>query len=233
MPKAAISTKDYNTAKGGHPMETIRVMVADDHPVVRQGLIRLIELADSLSVIAEASNGTEAIKLSAVHKPDIVLMDINMPDTDGIEACRIITEQNPDIRVVALTVCEEIDRITEVLAAGAKGYILKNTNLDTISRIITDIYNGKSYIDPSVTPGIIERYNQLSQQADSESACPLSQRELEVLALVARGQTNGQIARELFLSEKTVKNHVTNILRKLDVSSRTEASVMARDKGYI
>jgi two-component system response regulator DegU len=214
-------------------METIRIMVADDHPIVRQGLIKLIELSDSLSVVAEASNGNEAVNLSAVHKPDVVLMDINMPGTDGIEACRIITAQNPEIKVIALTVCEEIDRITEALAAGAKGYILKNTNLDTITKTITDIYNGKSYIDPSVTNGIIERYNRMSQQASTENKCPLSNRELEVLALVARGLTNRQIAQELFLSEKTVKNHVTNIMRKLDASSRTEASVMAKENGYI
>ncbi|MBA1334358.1 MAG: Two-component transcriptional response regulator, LuxR family [Firmicutes bacterium] len=214
-------------------MSSIRLMVVDDHPIVRQGLIKLIEMNDRFKVIAEASNGLEAIRMSSKYAPDIILMDINMPDMDGIEACREITGQNADAKVIALTVCEEIDKITEALAAGAKGYILKNTNLENLTRIIREVYEGKAYIDPSVTTGLIDQYTRFAQQLKEHNPCPLSDREVQVLKLVSKGRTNKEIAGELVISEKTVKNHVTNILSKLDANDRTEASVIAMKKGYI
>ena len=214
-------------------MAEIRLMVVDDHEIVRQGLVKLIEMNEEFKVVAEGSNGREAIKLMQLHRPDIVLMDLNMPDMDGVEACRVITENGIGPKVIALTVCEEIDIITDALAAGAKGYILKNTNLENLTRIIRDVHEGKAYIDPSVATGLIDRYNTYARQAEEKSSSPLSEREVEVLELVSKGKTNREIAAELFISEKTVKNHVTNILRKLDVSDRTEASVTAIKKRYI
>lgn len=214
-------------------MAEIRLMVVDDHEIVRQGLVKLIEMNEEFKVVAEGSNGREAIKLMQLHRPDIVLMDLNMPDMDGVEACRVITENDIGPKVIALTVCEEIDIITDALAAGAKGYILKNTNLENLTRIIRDVHEGKAYIDPSVATGLIDRYNTYARQAEGKSSSPLSEREVEVLELVSKGSTNREIAAELFISEKTVKNHVTNILRKLDVSDRTEACVTAMKKQYI
>ncbi len=214
-------------------MAEIRLMVVDDHEIVRQGLVKLIEMNEEFKVVAEGSNGREAIKLMQLHRPDIVLMDLNMPDMDGVEACRVITENGIGPKVIALTVCEEIDIITDALAAGAKGYILKNTNLENLTRIIRDVHEGKAYIDPSVATGLIDRYNTYARQAEEKSSSPLSEREVEVLELISNGRTNREIAAELFISEKTVKNHVTNILRKLDVSDRTEACVTAIKKQYI
>jgi two-component system response regulator DegU len=214
-------------------MGTIRLMIVDDHAIVRQGLIKLIEMISDFKVVAEGSNGREAIELVKIHKPDIVLMDLNMPDMDGIEACRRIKECDAGAKVIALTVCEEIDRITEALAAGAKGYILKNTDLENLARIIRGVYEGKAYIDPAVATGLIDRYTSFAQQAEIRDASPLSERETEVLSLVSKGKTNREIAEELFISEKTVKNHVTSILRKLDASDRTEACVVAMKRNII
>ena len=208
-------------------------MIVDDHAIVRQGLIKLIEMISDFKVVAEGSNGREAIDLVKNHRPDIVLMDLNMPDMDGIEACRRIKECDAGAKVIALTVCEEIDRITEALAAGAKGYILKNTDLESLARIIRSVYEGKAYIDPAVATGLIDRYTSFAQQAEVRDASPLSERETEVLALVSKGKTNREIAEELFISEKTVKNHVTSILRKLDATDRTEACVVAMKRNII
>jgi DNA-binding NarL/FixJ family response regulator len=214
-------------------MGAIRIIVVDDHAIVRQGLIKLIEMNNEFEVVAEGSNGREAIALVDTHKPDIVLMDLNMPDMDGIEACRRITKCDALAKVIALTVCEEIDRITEALAAGAKGYILKNTDLESLARTIRAVYEGKAYIDPAVATGVIDRYNSFARQAEERNASPLSAREIEVLSLVSKGKTNGAIAEELFISEKTVKNHMTNILRKLNASDRAEACVVAMKRNIL
>jgi len=214
-------------------MDTINMIVADDHPIVRQGLIRMIEFNNEFKVIAEASNGSEVISLAVEHEPDIILMDINMPNIDGIEACRKILESKPYLKIIALTVCEEVDKISKVLEAGAKGYILKNTNMESLTRIIKEVHEGKSYLDPSVTPFFINRYNTLVQKIKEYDKCPLTERELEVLKCVAKGLTNNEIAENLFISGKTVKNHVTNILRKLDATGRTEACMLAKEKQYI
>ncbi len=214
-------------------MGAIRLMIVDDHAIVRQGLIKLIEMISDFKVVAEGSNGREAIDLVKNHRPDIVLMDLNMPDMDGIEACRRIKECDAGAKVIALTVCEEIDRITEALAAGAKGYILKNTDLESLARIIRGVHEGKAYIDPAVATGLIDRYTSFARQAEVRDASPLSERETEVLVLVSKGKTNREIAEELFISEKTVKNHVTSILRKLDATDRTEACVVAMKRNII
>jgi DNA-binding NarL/FixJ family response regulator len=214
-------------------MGAIKLMVVDDHAIVRQGLIKLIEMISDFKVVAEGSNGREAIDLVKTHRPDIVLMDLNMPDMDGIEACRRIKECDAGAKVIALTVCEEIDRITEALAAGAKGYILKNTDLESLARIIRGVHEGKAYIDPAVATGLIDRYTSFARQAEVRDASPLSERETEVLVLVSKGKTNREIAEELFISEKTVKNHVTSILRKLDATDRTEACVVAMKRNII
>ena len=133
-------------------MGAIRLMIVDDHAIVRQGLIKLIEMISDFRVVAEGSNGREAIDLVKIHRPDIVLMDLNMPDMDGIEACRRIKECDAGAKVIALTVCEEIDRITEALAAGRR-YILKNTDLESLARIIRGVHEGKAYIDRRWPPG--------------------------------------------------------------------------------
>jgi two-component system response regulator DegU len=214
-------------------MGAIRLVVVDDHAIVRQGLIKLIEMNSEFKVVAEGSNGREAIELVNAHRPDIVLMDLNMPDMNGIEACRRITNCGAPCKVIALTVCEEIDKITEALAAGAKGYILKNTDLESLTRIIKGVCEGKAYIDPAVATGLIDRYTSYARQAETRDASPLSERETEVLGLVSKGRTNREIAEELYISEKTVKNHVTSILRKLEVSDRTEACVVAMKRNII
>ena len=207
--------------------------IVDDDIGVRKVLANIIISKGLGRIIGEAEDGPTAYRSIMELNPDIVLMDLNMPDMDGIEACRRIKECDAGAKVIALTVCEEIDRITEALAAGAKGYILKNTDLESLARIIRGVYEGKAYMDPAVATGLIDRYTSFARQAEVRDVSPLSERETEVLSLVSKGKTNREIAEELFISEKTVKNHVTSILRKLDVSDRTEACVVAMKRNII
>ncbi|NLK52186.1 MAG: response regulator transcription factor [Syntrophomonadaceae bacterium] len=208
-------------------LDEIRVCIVDDHALVRQGLARVLELEPRIQVVGEAEDGQTAVNLVRQLQPDVVLMDINMPKTDGITASRMINQEFPDIRIIALTVYDD-DRVFEVIRAGVSAYILKDVNAEDLIQAIIDVHKGRSIIHPRVTGKLLGEFARLSKQGTNGSCINLlTQREKEVLELIARGQANREIAQRLYISEKTVKNHITSILRKLHVNDRTQAAIYA------
>ena len=203
----------------------IRVMLADDHAVVRAGLQELFSSVDDIEVSGEASDGGEAVELARELIPDVILMDLSMPRVDGIEATRQILSENDAARIVVLTTFSERDRILEVLDAGAIGYLLKDADPDELLRGIRAAAAGESPLAPKAARTL------LSDRTTPSAGEELSEREREVLALVASGQPNKLIARRLEISEKTVKAHLTSVYRRIGVSSRTEATIWAREHG--
>ena len=209
-----------NTSK--NTSQTIRVMVVDDHNVVRSGLATFLKAYDDLELVGEAKNGLEALNLCHKNKPDVILMDLMMPEMDGIAATRAILADYPEIKIIAMTSFEEEQLVHGVLAAGAISYLLKNVSSDELSKAIRDAVSGRSTLSPEAARVLI--------QATRPAAQPLfdlTEREREVLQLVIEGHSNQQIAEVLFISIATVKAHISNILSKLQVSSRAEAIAYA------
>lgn len=202
--------------------EMIRVLLVDDHNVVRSGLSAFLTAFDDLNLVGEANNGREAVKKAAELSPDVVLMDLVMPEMDGAEATAEILERDPDLKVIALTSFKEKDLIERVMEAGAIGYLLKNVGADELAQAIRDAVEGKPTLAPEAAQALIQRTRQPKEQIEK-----LTPRELEVLALLSEGLTNPGIAEELVISNSTVKFHVSSILGKLNVESRTEAVVYA------
>ncbi len=207
-------------------MKEIKVIIADDHNLVRQGIKKVLELESSINVVAETSNGRETIIMAQKHNPDIILMDINMPLVNGIEATKIIKEKMPHVKIIALTIHEDEEYIYETVRSGAVGYLLKDVDPGRLVESILRVYEGNSVIHPSITSKLLNEFNRLSSPAE-ESYGELTAREQEVLGLIAKGHSNKEIAKSLFISEKTVKNHVYNIFRKINVADRTQAAVFA------
>jgi DNA-binding NarL/FixJ family response regulator len=193
---------------------TIRVLVADDHPVVRQGLCTMLEIEDDMEVVGRAADGDEAVAQARETRPDIILMDVQMPNCDGIEAMRRIREHDPSARVIVLTTYRDEDYIFPSLRAGARGYLLKDASREELAAAIRAVHRGESLLDP-----------QIADQAKSREG--LTARELEVLELMAEQHSNAQIAEKLFVSENTVKTHVSNILAKLGCNDRAAAVLTA------
>jgi NarL family two-component system response regulator LiaR len=211
---------------------TVRVLITDDHKVVRRGLRGFLELDPELEVVGEAENGKEAVAMAHRLDPDVVLMDLLMPVMDGIEATRIIRSESPEVEVVALTSVLEDASVTGAVRAGAIGYLLKNTDADELLEAIRAAAAGQVRLAPEAAARLMRevRAPATSPEALSE---PLTERETEVLKLIARGKANKQIARELFVAISTVKTHVNNLYRKLDVSSRTQAALYAAHIGLV
>ncbi|MCA1951218.1 MAG: response regulator transcription factor [Treponema sp.] len=207
----------------------VRVMIADDHPVVRKGLATFLETYDSIQVVAEAASGREALELYSAAKPDVVLMDLDMPDMDGVTATAHLRNLDPDSRIIILTSYKRDDQIRGALKAGAIGYLLKDIPAEELAKAIVDAAEGKPVLAPEVTRSLINAAT-VPNNADAEI---LSQRELEVLALMGKGLNNSQIAETLCISLSTVKFHVSNILWKLGAFTRTEAVTLAIKKGLI
>ncbi len=205
-------------------MEPIAVLIADDHPVVRQGLRTFLELQDDLEVVGEASDGAEAVELAARLLPDVVLMDLVMPGLDGIDATRRIRDGSPATRVVVLTSFSDDDRIIPAIRAGAAGYLLKDAEPRELADGIRRVHRGEGLLDPRVAGRVMRELNDDERRAGGGV---LTERELEVLRLIARGLPNKSIAAELVVSEKTVKTHVSNILAKLQLADRTQAALYA------
>jgi DNA-binding NarL/FixJ family response regulator len=208
----------------------LRVLIADDHPVFRSGLVALLERVPTVAVVGEARTGTEAVQAAAEHGPDVIVMDIQMPELNGIEATREIVRTAPDARVLVLTMFEDDDSVFSAMRAGARGYVLKGADQAEIVRAIEALGNG----DAIFGPGVANRVMQFFAGAASLSPKPfpdLTDREREVLELVARGLGNPEITRRLVVSPKTVRNHVSNILGKLRVADRSQAIVRAREAG--
>jgi NarL family two-component system response regulator LiaR len=202
--------------------QTIRVMLVDDHNVVRSGLATFLRAYDDLELIAEAKNGSEAVKLCREKKPDVILMDLIMPEMDGIAATRAILADYPEIKIIAMTSFEEEQLVHGVLAAGAISYLIKNVTSDVLAKAIRDAVSGRSTLSPEAARVLVQ-----ATRPTKQPSFDLTEREMEVLNLVVQGHSNQQIAEALVISLATVKAHISNILSKLQVSSRAEASAFA------
>ena len=202
--------------------QAIRVMLVDDHNVVRSGLATFLKAYDDLELVGEAKNGLEAINLCQKKKPDVILMDLMMPEMDGIAATRAILSEYPDIKIIAMTSFEEEELVHGVLAAGAISYLLKNVTSDELAKAIRDAASGRSTLSPEAARVLIR-----ATRPTKQTIFDLTEREQEVLKLVVQGNSNQQIAEALVISIATVKAHISNILSKLQVSSRAEASAFA------
>jgi len=208
--------------------EAIRVLICDDHALFRRGLIMVLESEDGIEVVAEAEDGKEAIQQAEAVLPDVVLMDVRMPRMSGIEATRVIVESVPTAKVLMLTVSDEEEDLYEAVKAGATGYLLKEISIEEVANAIRAVVMGQSLISPSMASKLLSEFNNLARQAQQKVIAPkLTDRELQVLKLVAQGMSNREAAETLFISENTVKNHVRNILEKLHLHSRMEAVVYA------
>ncbi|HEX4866493.1 MAG TPA: response regulator transcription factor [Acidimicrobiales bacterium] len=210
--------------------DAIRVMICDDHALFRRGLTMVLESEEGIEVVGEAEDGAEAVTKAEELAPDVVLMDVRMPRVSGIEATKSIAESVPTAKILMLTVSDEEDDLYDAIKAGATGYLLKEISIEEVASAIRAVISGQSLISPSMASKLLTEFTNLSKRADERQSVPtprLTDRELEVLKLVAQGMTNRDIASELYISENTVKNHVRNILEKLHLHSRMEAVVYA------
>ncbi len=208
-------------------MTALRVLLVDDHEIVRLGLRTLLEGHTSIQVVGEAGTAAEAVAAVERLHPDVVVMDIRLPGRSGIDACREIKAYWPEVEVLMLTSYAEDELLMEAIQAGAAGYVLKQVGTDDLVRAIEAVGRGQALLDPAVTRRVLERVRQAEHQVDEAAFADLSERELEVLALVAEGKSNPEIAAALYLSEKTVRNYVSTILSKLGLNNRVELATYA------
>jgi len=210
-------------------LKKIKVMIVDDHSLIREGLRRLLELEEDIDVTGQASNGREAVEIALTLKPDVVLMDINMPLKNGLEAIKELRAINCPSKIVVITIHGHQEYLLEAIRLGAAGYVMKDAEVDEILEAIRTVHNGKTYIQPSLT-NIVLKENDGTAFATYKNRAKddnLTRREIQVLLLIADGKNNREIADNLYISEKTVKNHVSNLFKKIDVSDRTQAAVYA------
>jgi DNA-binding NarL/FixJ family response regulator len=212
---------------------TIGVLVVDDQSMVRAGFRMLLAGEDDIDVVAEASNGREAIDKAARFKPNIVLMDIRMPDVDGLQATREILAANPAARVLILTTFGLDEYIYEALSAGASGFVLKDDPPEQLIAAIRTVAAGDALLSPSITNRVISQFARLSRPAPPKELEELTSREMEVLRLIARGLSNAEIGEQLFITDTTVKTHVTHVLQKLNLRDRVQAVVLAYQTGVV
>ncbi|EGL82054.1 two component transcriptional regulator, LuxR family [Caldalkalibacillus thermarum TA2.A1] len=241
----------------------ISILIIDDHTMFREGVKRVIEMNPDFEVVGQAGDGEEAMRLVQELKPDVILMDINMPKMNGVEATEEILRHSPDSKIIILSIHEDESYVFRTLQAGAKGYLLKEMDIDALSEAIRIVHEGGAYIHPRVTGKLVEEFRRLKKQNGQETAKEesfirvnepselrrvtdpsklrdeyeilqlLTKREYEVLQLMAQGKSNKAIGEELFISEKTVKNHVSSILQKLKVQDRTQAVIEAIKNGWV
>jgi DNA-binding NarL/FixJ family response regulator len=209
----------------------IKILIADDHLVVREGLSVMLSREKDIVVLGQAGNGCEAVKLAAELSPDIVLMDLRMPEMDGVEAIRQIKAVQPEVKFIILTTYDDDDYIFKGIEAGARAYLLKDTPREELFKAIRAVSSGESLIEPGVAARVLDRFAELSRQVQPLKT--LSDRELEVLALIAKGTSNKEIAITLSITESTVKTHIQSIFNKLEVNDRTEAVTEALRQGII
>lgn len=213
---------NHREGKGQQP---IRVMIVDDHGIVRLGLKSLLLSIPDISIVGEASDGSQCMELIPAAKPDIVLMDVRLPGKSGIEVCHDITASFPDIKVIILTSYDRKEYVQEAASAGARGYILKEIKTDKLVDALTRVMQGEVVYDAVLTNSILADLNHLA--SEREQLKTLTQAEIQVLQLLSVGKTNKEIANHMFLSEKTIRNYVSNVLNKLDLNNRTEAAAFA------
>lgn len=213
-------------------MSPIRVLIADDHRLFRQGL-RYVCQAGGIEVVGEAENGWEAVRLTRELQPDVVLMDIRMPELDGVEATRLIIRRHPNVRIIILTMYREDRYVLEAIKAGAYGYLLKDVDEKDLVEAIHAVHRGDALINPSLAARLLDEFRRLSQMEPPESPRELTEGEMQVLRLVAQGADNRTVAERLALSERTVANRLSEIYRKLRVSNRTQAVLVALRRGWV
>jgi DNA-binding NarL/FixJ family response regulator len=212
-------------------MDELHVLIADDHPLFRDGLRALLMSADDLEFVGEASTGDEAIALAASLQPDVILMDIQMPGLDGVEATRQIVHMNPHIGILVITMFSDDASVFAAMRAGARGYILKGASHTEMLRAIRAVSSGEAIFSAAIAVRMMDFFSNIRPTAQPQLFPELSEREREILTLIAQGQKNAEIARHFVLSDKTVRNHVSNILSKLHVADRAEAIIRAREAG--
>jgi DNA-binding NarL/FixJ family response regulator len=219
----------------GQTTDALRVLIVDDHDLFRSGLRNLLEVEDGIEIIGEAAGGHEAVKIVRELAPDVVVMDLNMPGMGGVEATRHITTLAPLTRVVMLTISDQDNDVIDAILAGACGYLLKDSSIQELIAGIRAASQGESLISPTIASKVLQRVRASSTQPDIESTirAELSEREIEVLKLIANGKDNSMIAAELHISPKTVKNHISNILMKLQIDNRIQAAVYAVRSGIV
>jgi DNA-binding NarL/FixJ family response regulator len=235
MGRSAGASEEAGQPAGARP-EPIRTMIVDDHALFRRGLEMVLDSEPDIELVGQASDGAEAVEKAGESLPDVVLMDIRMPRSSGIEACRALKDVVPSAKIVMLTISDEEEDLFEAIRAGASGYLLKDIPLDEVADTVRAVDGGQSLINPSMAGKLLTEFAALARREEGEPpqqvpAPKLTDREMQVLKLIARGMNNRDIAKELFISENTVKNHVRNILEKLQIHSRMEAVMVAvRDK---
>jgi two-component system NarL family response regulator len=225
-----VSAAAQGGSQAGAAPERIRVLLVDDHALFRRGLLLVLESEDGIEVVGEAEDGEEAIRKAEELAPDVVLMDVRMPRVSGIQATQRLAESLPTTRIIVLTVSDEEDDLYEAIKAGATGYLLKEISIEEVADAVRAVMQGQTLISPSMASKLIAEFANLSKVASQRSSVPaprLTDRELDVLKLVAQGLTNREVAEQLYIAENTVKNHVRNILEKLHLHSRMEAVLYA------
>ena len=213
--------------------EKIRVLIADDHQVVRQGLRTFLELHDDIQVVGEAGDGLVAVEMAQQLHPDVILMDLVMPRLDGISATRQVKSSAVDIKVIALTSFTEDDKIFPAIQAGASSYLLKDISPDNLVEAIRAAYHGEARLHPEIARRLMQQVSQQTSLPRESQVDDITEREREVVRLVAQGRSNHDIAQELVISEKTVKTHISNILSKLNLQDRTQLAIYAIKKGLV
>lgn len=223
---------------------TTKIVIIDDHQLFREGVKRILDFEPTFEVVAEGDDGSEAISLVEQHQPDVIIMDINMPKINGVEATSGLIEQYPESKVIILSIHDDENYVTHALKTGATGYLLKEMDADALVEAVKVVADGGSYLHPRVTHNLVKEYRRLSaeERGSDKYISPveirrplhlLTRRECEVLQLLADGKSNRGIGEALFISEKTVKNHVSNILQKMSVNDRTQAVVVAIKNGWV
>ena len=226
----AMTEQDEPQAPVASPDEPIRVLIVDDHALFRRGLVMVLEQEKDIELVGEAGDGAEAVQIGAETMPDVVLMDVRMPRRGGIEATQQIKEIAPHTKILMLTISDEEADLYDAIKAGANGYLLKEIPIDEVAAAIRSVYAGQSTISPSMASKLLTEFQSMVKKSDEKPVASqprLTDREMEVLRLVAKGKNNRDIAKELFISENTVKNHIRNILEKLHLHSRMQAVVYA------
>jgi two-component system, NarL family, response regulator DevR len=224
---------DEPEPEAGRP-SPLRLLVVDDHEVVRQGLVALLDRREGFEVVAQAATVAESIEQARAHQPDIVVMDVRLPDGSGIEACREIRAELPATRVVMLTSYPDEEAVLSAIIAGASGYLLKQIRARDLVAALETVGRGESLLDPGVTEKVLERIRRMASGVDTDELSGLTAQERKILMLVAEGKTNKEIAADVFLSDKTVKNYVSSILSKLNLERRAQAAafVARRRSGH-
>lgn len=214
-------------------MGKISVMLADDHNVLRQGMAQVLDAQPDITVVAQASTGAEACRLAEEHQPDVILMDINMPEMDGVTAAQQITAARPQTGIIILTMYRRDDYVFEAIKAGASGYLLKEVELDELLTAIRAVAQGEAVIDPSIAGRVLAELRRPREQEVTDEPAALAERDLEILQLVAQGLSNQEIADQLFLAEKTIRNRLSLIFKQLHLENRTQAALYALREGLV